>query len=188
LIQEARNGGSITPRFAKTLNKHIQQGRLSLHQHTLVNSQAYSTTTKSWTITTQPAIRSLPEFHHIYFATGSAIDVNSLPFLDNMHSKYPIDSIGGYPQVNDSLMWQDDVPLFVTGKLAALQLGPGAANLEGARFGAERVAWAIEERMPFQGGLSHDVNLGQSSSQYNQDRYIHGVGGKFDSLALHGDV
>ena len=28
---------------------------------------------------------------------------------------------------------------------AGLQLGPGAANLEGARAGAERIAWRLQE-------------------------------------------
>jgi len=37
------------------------------------------------------------------------------------------------------------VPCFFTGALAALRLGPGAANLAGARAGAERVARAVEE-------------------------------------------
>lgn len=36
------------------------------------------------------------------------------------------------------------MPCFFTGALAALRLGPGAANLAGARAGAERVAWAVE--------------------------------------------
>jgi hypothetical protein len=39
----------------------------------------------------------------------------------------------------------NDLPLFLTGALAALQLGPGAANLAGARMGAERVAWGLEK-------------------------------------------
>lgn len=42
-------------------------------------------------------------------------------------------------------MWRDDIPLFFTGKCAGLRLGPGAGNLAGARMGAERVAWKVEE-------------------------------------------
>jgi len=42
-------------------------------------------------------------------------------------------------------MWNDEVPLFVTGRLAGLRLGPGAPNLVGARIGAERIAWNVED-------------------------------------------
>lgn len=42
-------------------------------------------------------------------------------------------------------MWSDDVPLFVTGRLAGLRLGPGAPNLVGARVGAERIAWNVDD-------------------------------------------
>ena len=42
-------------------------------------------------------------------------------------------------------MWTEDVPLFVTGRLASLRLGPGAGNLAGARVGAGRITWRIED-------------------------------------------
>lgn len=42
-------------------------------------------------------------------------------------------------------MWNDEVPLFLTGGLAGLRLGPGAGNLAGARQGAERIAWKVDE-------------------------------------------
>lgn len=42
-------------------------------------------------------------------------------------------------------MWNEDVPLFFTGKTAGLRLGPAAANLAGARSGAERIVWKIED-------------------------------------------
>lgn len=44
-------------------------------------------------------------------------------------------------------MWRTGVPLFVTGRLAALRLGPAGPNLEGARLGAERVAWALQDML-----------------------------------------
>jgi len=47
--------------------------------------------------------------------------------------------------LTDELGWKKGVPLFVAGRMAALRLGPGAGNLEGARGGAERIAWGIED-------------------------------------------
>lgn len=99
-------------------------------------------------------------FHFIYFATGVAGDVSTLPYLNTLptsHSpspgtqlqpfikKYPLPTYDGLPALTDDLMWTADVPLFMTGRLAALRLGPGAGNLEGARMGAERVVWGLEE-------------------------------------------
>lgn len=48
------------------------------------------------------------------------------------------------------------MPLFATGRLAALRLGPGAPNLEGARLGAERIAWGLEEVLGGLGDRSAD--------------------------------
>lgn len=176
----------MTPRFAKILHQHVQKGRLSVHQHTIIKSQDFSKLTNTWTITTQPDIADLPELHHVYFATGSAIDVKSISFLQSMHQKYPVEAVGGYPIVNDSLMWDDDVPLFVTGKLAALQLGPGAANLEGARLGAERIAWAVEERMQQASDeIENGFDVEESMAGVNKDRYMHGIGSKFGALAFY---
>jgi len=60
-----------------------------------------------------------------------------------MHKEFPIESVGGMPVLTDELGWKKGVPLFVAGRLAALRLGPGAGNLEGARGGAERIAWGV---------------------------------------------
>ncbi|KAJ9213460.1 hypothetical protein DTO166G4_4903 [Paecilomyces variotii] len=145
MIQKARNGGSITPRYHKILKQHVARGRLSIHTHTVIVSKEFDPSSKTWTLTTDPPIPDLPRIDYIYFATGAKSDVSSLPCLQNMNRDYPIDIRQGLPCITDDLMWKHGVPLFVTGRLAALQLGPGAANLEGARLGAERIAWMLEE-------------------------------------------
>ncbi|RDW86359.1 FAD binding domain protein [Aspergillus mulundensis] len=146
MIKTARGGGSITPRYQKILQHHASAKRVSIHTRTTIASRTYNPSTKTWHLTTNPPIPDFPaEIDHIYFATGMHMDVNELPFLQKMHSEYPIRSIGGLPCLTDDLMWQAEVPLYMTGRLAALRLGPGAPNLEGARLGAERVAWSLEE-------------------------------------------
>lgn len=57
-------------------------------------------------------------------------DFNSLPCLQTLATRYPVQSFEGLPALNEDLMWKDEVPLFVTGRMAALRLGPGAGNLE----------------------------------------------------------
>lgn len=75
-----------------------------------------------------------------------------------------------------------------TGKFAALRLGPGAGNLEGARIGAERIAWAMSDVLgkgPYGVGDEHDDD---DDSKYMTDeyRYRAGIGSRFDSLKLEG--
>ncbi|KAL4873476.1 hypothetical protein BDV12DRAFT_182284 [Aspergillus spectabilis] len=145
MIKTARNGGSITPRYQKIVREHAACRRASIHPRTVITSKEYCSVSKTWRLVTDPPIPDLPEIDYMYFATGMHMDVRELPFLQQMHRDYPIETIQGLPCLTNDLMWQADVPLFVTGRLAALRLGPGAPNLEGARLGAERIAWSMEE-------------------------------------------
>ncbi|KAF2035821.1 FAD/NAD(P)-binding domain-containing protein [Setomelanomma holmii] len=141
----ARNGGSITPRYRKILDAHIASGRISLHTHTSLRSVAWDVQSKFWTpVTTSPKV-TLPQIDYVVFATGIQSNITTLPFLQTLQQQHPIVTINGLPCLNDDLMWNNDVPLFVTGRLAGLRLGPGAPNLVGARIGAERIAWNVEE-------------------------------------------
>ncbi|KAL3470852.1 hypothetical protein BJX99DRAFT_267205 [Aspergillus californicus] len=146
MIKAARGGGSITPRYQKILRDHASKQRVSINTRTVITAKHYDSISKTWRLTTNPPIPDLPEeIDYIYFATGMAMDVEELPLLQNMHRDYPIQTIQGLPCLTDDLMWKGGVPLFLTGRLAGLRLGPGAANLEGARLGAERISWAMEE-------------------------------------------
>lgn len=145
MIQTARNGGSITPRYTKIVKKHASQHRASIHPCTEIKTHDYNPATQTWTLTTDPPIPDLPAIDYIYFATGVRADVREMPLLREMNDQYPIEVKSGLPCLTNDLSWRDDVPLFMTGRMASLRLGPGAPNLEGARVGAERVAWGMEE-------------------------------------------
>ncbi|KAL3461285.1 hypothetical protein BJX64DRAFT_289472 [Aspergillus heterothallicus] len=145
MIKTARNGGSITPRYQKILREHVARDRASIHTRTVIVKKDFCPVTKTWRLETDPPIPDLPEIDYMYFATGMHMDVRELPLLQQMHQDYPIETIQGLPCLTDDLMWQPEVPLFLTGRLAALRLGPGAPNLEGARLGAERITWSMEE-------------------------------------------
>ncbi|TIA60932.1 FAD/NAD(P)-binding domain-containing protein [Aureobasidium pullulans] len=170
-IKQARGGGSITPRYHKLLKQHISAGKVCLHTQTTIRSSSF--TDGFWTLETNPPV-DLPSIDYIYFATGIASDFKSLPFLQTINQKFPIESHGGLPSLTDDLMWRDDVPLFVTGRLAALRLGPGAGNLAGARSGAERIAWAIADVIPKERHWGNEDDL-----TYN---FKTGTGGRYCSL------
>ncbi|KAK1751121.1 hypothetical protein QBC47DRAFT_392274 [Echria macrotheca] len=155
MIKAARGGGSMTPTFSKRLHAHVSSGRVKLRTNTAIVGLDYmyrgcgrenkSPGSGSWIVTTDPPIPDLPPMDYIYFATGVQSDFSTLGYLQTMMASNPIQGFGGFPCLNDDLMWKDGVPLFVTGKLAALRLGPGAANLGGAMVGAERIALALME-------------------------------------------
>ncbi|KAI9763254.1 MAG: hypothetical protein M1835_007878 [Candelina submexicana] len=178
MVQEARNGGSITPIIHKVLQSHIRAGKVSLHTHTIVTSQHWDHLLKSWTLITSPEIPDLPTFDYIYYATGISSDFSTLSLVQKLLAKVDLPIKGGLPCLTDDLMLADNVPCFVTGRLAALRVGPGAGNLEGARAGAERIAWKIQELLgsngdtdaeqqrgwhaEVDGGLTHNLGLTNS--------------------------
>ncbi|RKL36494.1 hypothetical protein BFJ70_g7424 [Fusarium oxysporum] len=146
MIKEARGGGSITPVFHKRLKKHLLTKKLELFTETSLVDAQFDAENGTWSVQTNPPI-DMPAMDYMYFATGIQTDFSSLPYIQTILEKYPIEGRGGFPCINNDLMWNDDVPLFMMGRLAALRLGPAAPNLGGAQVGAERIAWAIEDRV-----------------------------------------
>lgn len=177
-IQSARGGGSITPPYHKRLKQHIARGSLELCTNTKLAEARFDEERKLWNVRTEPPVE-IPAVDYIYFATGVQTDYASLPYLQTMLREYPIHGHGGMPCINDDLMWKEGVPLFVTGRLAALRLGPGAGNLGGARSGAERVAWAIEDLIPNRGG--------DEFVEDEEMKFVTGRGNRFDSLVSAGE-
>lgn len=153
IIKEARGGGSIPPTFLKRIRPHMAKGKLQLFERTHLVGASFEENHPSggggpggvWKIQTEPPIEDLPPMDFIYFATGIQSDFATLPYLQNLVADYPIQGLGGFPCLNEDLMWKDDVPLFVTGRLAALRLGPAAPNIGGARVGAERITLALDD-------------------------------------------
>ena len=146
ILLKARNGGSITPRYIKILQTHIARGLLSIHTHTSIVNQLWDSRRKSWNMEVHPPIPDFPrDIDYIYYATGVQPNVEHLQFLSPLREKSPVEVIGGMPCLTQDLAWAKDVPLFVTGRLAGLRIGPDCGNLEGARVSAERISWAVEE-------------------------------------------
>lgn len=129
-----------------------------------------------------PPIPFMPQLDFVYFATGMQSGIHGVPFLQDFNRKWPIDVRQGFPVLTDDLMWKSNLPLFVTGRLASLRLGPGAGNLEGARLGAERISLAVEEVL----GGSHDRKPMHPSEEEDAatHRYACGIGSRFEALEV----
>ncbi|CAM1511937.1 Fc.00g094500.m01.CDS01 [Cosmosporella sp. VM-42] len=184
MIKAARGGGSITPLFHKRLKKHLATKQLRLFTEThLVDAKFHDKDgLTGWAVKMSPPIEGLPFMDYIYFATGIQTDFRSLPYLQTMLDKYPIPGHGGFPCINDDLMWNAGVPLFMTGRLAALRLGPAAPNLGGAKIGAERIAWAIEDLIPHPAAIGDDGSIGFHKNGQDIRGYLSGHGNMYSSL------
>ncbi|OAA68277.1 FAD binding domain protein [Niveomyces insectorum RCEF 264] len=145
-----------------------------------------------WKVTTEPAIPDLPRMDYVYFATGIETDVHRLPYLQTMLRRFPIDTVGGYPCLTEDLMWADGVPLFCTGKLAMLRIGPASPNIGGVKLGAERVSLAVEDVLRRRasatgrtayglGSSGEDVSSDEAEAEFVVD-YASGKGSKYQCL------
>jgi hypothetical protein len=188
LMKEARGGGSVTPPYYKVLKRHIADGSLRLLEHTTLVDARFEAGVGggAWRVKTDPEVEGLPPMDYIYFATGVQTNFETLPWLQTMLKTHPIPGHGGFPCLNDDLMWKDGVPFFLAGRLAALKLGPAAPNLGGARAGAERIAWGIEEVMRKAQDVGHVDQRQAHNRNENRDEldgFTEGRGSMFRSLA-----
>lgn len=78
----------------------------------------------------------------VWCATGFHLDAGTDPLLELLHSSHPVPLHGGLPVLDEALSWAG-LPIHVMGGYAALQVGPVAANLGGARMAARRILPAL---------------------------------------------
>ncbi|PVH15611.1 uncharacterized protein CXQ87_003457 [Candidozyma duobushaemuli] len=151
LILDARGGGSINPEYHMKINKHQAAKRLSLMKYTTMENGQFDENSQMWNMDLvtreegmEPKVTNV-DADYVICATGISPDLHGLGFLDEIINDYPIDIVGGFPCLTDNLQWCEELPLYMVGKNASLRIGPTSANLDGARTGAERVGWKIQE-------------------------------------------
>ncbi|KAI1002813.1 hypothetical protein K3495_g5387 [Podosphaera aphanis] len=147
MMKAARGGGSVNPEFRNIIQMLQKLGILILKENTEVCGARRDSNGSRWIVNLRKKDESIEDIQvdYVIYATGTPVNISSLPFIQPFLTQYPIDTVGGMPCVTDELMWKEEVPLFVTGKLGGLRLGPAAGNLEGARVGAEFIAGKIAE-------------------------------------------
>lgn len=140
-MKEARGGGSVNPEYKKLLMKLEKEGKVEIKEHTRVIGAERDDQRKMWKLALNTGGEPLVDC--VVYATGIAADLNNVKALKRLMEQAPLEMVGGMPCLTNDLMWNDEIPLFFTGRLAGLRLGPAAGNLEGARQGAERIAWKV---------------------------------------------
>jgi hypothetical protein len=138
----ARNGGSITPRYAKLLKVLQQQGRLTIHTCTEIveakwqpNDPALTVDDGRWTLalrdTGRKALCSSLAVDYIISATGAAPRLENVPFMAEIcrDDRHGVKHYGGLPFLTENLQYGDELPLFFTGAFSALQVSEKRTTL-----------------------------------------------------------
>ncbi|MBD2498134.1 NAD(P)-binding domain-containing protein [Nostoc sp. FACHB-280] len=138
MIQQARNGGSMTPAIATQLRRQVRTGNIRIDEQCQVIKAEWLD--ENWRV--ECSDNSQHKFDYIWLSTGTKFDVTTEPLLTDILAAYPIPVIKGLPVLDTSLRWPG-CELFIMGGLAALQIGPTARNLSGARMACEKIVPAI---------------------------------------------
>jgi cation diffusion facilitator CzcD-associated flavoprotein CzcO len=144
LIQQARNGGSMTPAMLTHLRRLARDGRITFCENCQVAQARWQE--NAWQVDCDNATLhdcvQHQKIDRIWVATGTRLDATQHPLLQDLLASCPIDLANGLPILDEHLRWRG-CELFVMGGLAALQVGPTARNLSGARMAADRIVPAL---------------------------------------------
>ena len=138
MIRQARNGGSITPEMAMQLRRQVRTGNLRIDENCQVLQTEWLD--KNWLVKCSDGNEH--KCDRIWLSTGTKFDVMTEPLLKEILDAYPIPIVKGLPVLDTCLRWPG-CELFIMGGLAALQVGPTARNLSGARMACEKIVPAI---------------------------------------------
>ncbi|PZO15528.1 MAG: FAD-dependent oxidoreductase [Leptolyngbya foveolarum] len=144
MIQQARDGGSLTPEALTRLRKLSRESRVSLYEQCQVTKAVWQG--DHWQVQCDN-LASHDCFAHqpidrIWLATGTQLDITSHPILEEVLAQYPIEIVNGLPVLDEHLRWPG-CDLFLMGPWAALQVGPVARNLFGAKLACDRIVPAL---------------------------------------------
>ena len=162
MMRDARGGGSVNPEYRGILKQLVAKGLVRVWEGTEVKGARREVKdgcdTRRWVLElqgrdedgrTEEIVVDL-----VVYATGVVADINRVEAVRPLLEHFPIETVGGLPCLTKELMWNEEVPFFVTGRLGGLRLGPAGPNLEGARLGAEFIAGKIASLIS---GFDRDV-------------------------------
>lgn len=139
MVQAARGGGSVNPTYQRLLKKHVKEEKLELKACTSVTAASYDRERKKWTLRLAtltppvakdaqlaeergPIVEELEEVDYVVCSTGSAMSFANLPFLEPLLKSHPIEMVAAFPQLTQDLQWNAELPLFVVGAYAMLEV------------------------------------------------------------------
>lgn len=126
MIQQARNGGSLTPAMMLQLRRAAHEGKLALRERCQVKEAIWQG--HQWQIVCGNGEKY--ECDRLWLATGTGLQGRDHPLLSGLLEAFPVQFVKGLP-ILDGRLRLPGTELFVMGGLAGLQLGPTARNLAG---------------------------------------------------------
>lgn len=148
-IAAARSGGSMPPEYVATVKQAQEDGFVTLHESTDISAISWIHTGSNdghWEVSVDAPGPPM-ECDVILAAVGADLDIEQHAILRDMLRQKPIDMYNGFPALTSSLAWSSTDEFYMMGALAALQLGPDALNLAGARHGACRLAVTLRKEL-----------------------------------------
>jgi hypothetical protein len=144
MIAQARNGGSFTPEALTRLRRLSREDKVSFYEGCQVTNAQWTGT--HWQVTcdnpSEHDCLRQQAIDRIWLATGTATDITTHPLLSDVLAQHPIQTISGLPVLDAQLRWRG-CDLFLMGPWAALQVGPVARNLFGAKLACDRIIPAL---------------------------------------------
>ncbi|MEL6910067.1 MAG: FAD/NAD(P)-binding protein [Cyanobacteria bacterium J06598_4] len=137
-IQQARNGGSMTPDIMLHLNQAAKEGKLIIDECCQVKDAHWQD--NLWQVRCDD--RSKHQFNRIWLATGTRFNVAEHPLLQDVLEAYPTETVNGLPVLDEHLRLPKS-NFFIMGGLAALRIGPVARNIGGGKMAVRLIVPAI---------------------------------------------
>jgi len=137
-IQQARNGGSMTPDIMLQLSQAAKEGKLRIDECCQVRDAEWQD--NLWQVRCDDGSRH--QFNRIWLATGTKFNVKEHPLLQDVLETYPTETVNGLPILDEHLRLPKS-NFFVMGGLAALRIGPVARNIGGGKMAARLIVPAI---------------------------------------------
>lgn len=78
-----------------------------------------------------------------YLIDSRVINIETEPLFRDLMQRCPVETINGLPKLSIDLQWRAGWDLYLSGAYAALQVGPDALNIAGARTASERIFAAL---------------------------------------------
>lgn len=136
MVREARRS-SMTPAVVIALEEASRTGTVQLLEGSEVASAAWKG--DCWQVSLGERTE---EFSRIWLATGTTTRADGDAVLTQLIASSPTAMAGGLPMLDEACRWPG-TEIHLMGALAALQLGPAARNLVGARMATERIARCV---------------------------------------------
>lgn len=141
LLRATKGGGSVPPRYMQELRAMEATGKV---QVVCGEAEVGSADEEGVGVKLAGQWR---RFDRVVLACGHRPDCAKLPLVRELQAQWPVAVVGGLPVLSKDLQWGGCEQLFVVGALAALQVGPDAANLMGCRRAAQVVAQSLGLRL-----------------------------------------